>query len=134
MINQGLTGTPTNSRFAKCPTGIVAGQPVLLGTEPAVALNAYSSATGGATFYVNGSYYLTVIGQSSESPVVNAQIKPGDKIYATGTLDSTTNVTYNLTLDKNSSNTFFGILDPSYVAVGSGATDTQALVQITTGA
>ena len=134
MTNQVYTGTPTNSRFAKCPTNVVAGMPVLLGSEPAVALNAYSSLTGGATFYVNGSFALTVIGQSAESPVTTHKINPGDKLYATGTLDSTTNVTTGLTIDANSSNTLFGILDPSYVAVAAGATDTAAVVQLTTGA
>jgi hypothetical protein len=134
MINQGLTGTPTNSRFAKCPTTVKGGDAVLLGSIPAVALNAYNSLTGGATFYVNGSFNLTVIGQSAESPVTTHKINPGDKLYAVGTLDTTTNVTTGLTIDANSSNSFFGNLDPSYVAVAAGATDTQALVELVIGA
>lgn len=134
MINQAFTGTPTNSRFALCPSSIVAGQPVLLGTLPAVALNAYSAITGGATFSFNGSYFLTVIGQSAESPVTTHQINPGDKLYATGTLDSTTNVTYNLTIDANSSNSLFGRYDPNNEThVAAGATSLQAIVQLTEG-
>lgn len=133
MINQAFTGTPTGYRFAKCPTTIVAGQPVLLGTEPAVALNSYSALTGGAVFYFNGSFFLTVVGQSVESPQTTHKINPGDDLYAVGTLDSTTNVTYNLTIDANSGNTKFGRLDPNYVSVAAGATDTQAIVQLSVG-
>ena len=133
MINQAFTGTPTGYRFAKCPTTIVAGQPVLLGTEPAVALNSYSALTGGAVFYFNGSFFLTVVGQSVESPQTTHKINPGDKIYATGTLDTATNVTYNLTLDANSSNTFFGYLDPQSPSIAAGATDTAASVLLTAG-
>ena len=90
MINQIFTGTPTSYRFAKCPTTVKGGDPVLLGTIPAVALNAYSSLTGGAVFYFNGTFALTVIGQSAESPVTTHKISPGDDLYATGTLDSAT--------------------------------------------
>jgi predicted RecA/RadA family phage recombinase len=135
MINQVFTGTPTNSRFALCPASIVAGQPVLLGTIAAVALNSYSAATGGATFYLNGSFSLTVIGQSAESPQTTHQINPGDKLYATGTLDTSTNVTYNLTIDANSGNSEFGRFDPNNDGhIAAGATNTQAIVQLVTGA
>ncbi len=133
MINQIFTGTPTNYRFAKCPATVKGGDPVLLGTEPAVALNAYSSLTGGAVFYFNGSFSLAVVGQTAESPQTTHKINPGDDLYATGTLDATTNVTTGLTLDANSSNTKFGRLDPNYVSVAAGATDTQAIVQLTVG-
>lgn len=133
MINQIFTGTPTSYRFAKCPTTVKGGDPVLLGTIPAVALNAYSSLTGGAVFYFNGTFALTVIGQSAESPVTTHKISPGDDLYATGTLDSTTNVTTGLTIDANSGNTKFGKLDPNYVAVGAGLTDTGAFVELVTG-
>ena len=74
-----------------------------------------------------------MIGQSAESPVSTHKINPGDKIYATGTLDTTTNVTYNLTLDANSSNTFFGYLDPQSPSIAAGATDTAASVLLTAG-
>ena len=130
MINQIFAGTTTSRRFASCPSTVKAGDAVLLGKIPAVALDSYQSNTGGTTFLLNGTFALTVIGQSAESPAVNAAIKPGALLYATGTLDSTTNVTTGLTIDSNSSNTPFGQLDPSYVAVGSGATDTAAWVKI----
>lgn len=132
MKNQVLLGTPTSPRFAPCPSTVKAGDPVLIGTIPAVALNDYNADTGGTTFYVNGSYLLTVIAKSSESPSVGAAINPGDNIYAVGTLDPTTNVTTGLTLDKNSSSgVFFGKLDPQVgVAIGSGQTDTAAAVRL----
>jgi ABC-type glutathione transport system ATPase component len=53
---------------------------------------------------------------------------PGDKVYASGTLDATTNVTYGLTLSKNSANTFFGRIDPTGPAVSSGATATAVML------
>lgn len=133
MTNQTKSGTPTSRRFALCPTTIVAGEPVLLGTVPAVAIDSYQSNYGGTTFMLNGSFALTVVGQTVESPQTTHKINPGDKIYATGTLDSTTNVTYGLTLDANSSNTLFGRLDPDYVSVAAGATDTAAEVMIGVG-
>ena len=132
MKNQMLLGTPTSPRFAFCPTTVLAGDPVLLGGIPAVALDNYQANEGGTTFYANGTFALTVIGRSTESPVVTAAIKPGDKIYAVGTLDATTNVTTGLTLDANSATgTLFGRLDPQYQAtVSAGATDTGAWVRI----
>jgi predicted RecA/RadA family phage recombinase len=135
MINQVLTGTPTNRRFAACPTTVKAGDIVLLGALPAVALDNYQANEGGTTFLVNGSFSLTVIGQSSESPVVGHTIKPGDKLYGTGTLDAPTNVTTGLTIDANSSNTFIGYLDPNFnVTVLTGTTNTAAPVMLATGA
>jgi hypothetical protein len=103
-----------------------------LGTVPAVALDDYQANEGGTTFYTNGTFALTVIGRTSESPVVTAAINPGGKIYAVGTLDVVTNVTTGLTLDANSAGgVLFGTLDPQYQAsVGSGATVTSAWVRI----
>lgn len=133
MKNQVFTGTPTSRRFALCPTTVKSGDPVLLGVIPAFALDDYSSLTGGTTFLLNGTFATTVVGQTAESPQTTHKINPGDALYATGTLDSTTNVTTGLTIDANSSNTRFGNLDPNYVAVSAGATDTAANVEITTG-
>lgn len=132
MKNQVILSTPGTQRQAKCPITVKAGDPVLLGTDPAVAINDYESVYGGTTFELTGSYILTVIGRSTESPVVAAVINPGDKIYAVGTLDSATNVTTGLTLDKNSATgVLFGTLDPQYqTAVGSGLTDTAAWVRL----
>jgi len=134
MKNQIYTGAPTSRRFALCPTTVKAGDPVLLGTIPAVAIDDYQSNYLGTTFMLNGTFTLTVIGQSNESPGTGLKISPGNKIYATGTLDASTNVTTGLTLDGNSGNTLFGRLSPSYVAVSSGATDTAAQVELNVGA
>lgn len=139
MTNQALTGTPTSRRQANCPTTILAGQPVLIGSIPAVALDNYQSNEGGTTFLIGGSFYLTVIGQSGESPVVTHQINLGDKIYAnSGTLDVTTNIYYNFVLDANSAGNFFGYLDPDpSVNAGpilAGVTNTTAAVLLPNGA
>lgn len=128
MKNQVYTGTPTSRRFALCPTSIVAGQPVLLGVIPAVALDSYQSDTEGTTFLLNGSFALTVIAESSISPAVGSAVKPGDALYASGTLDSATNVTYGLTISKTSGDTPFGRYDPSGPGITSGETDTAATV------
>jgi hypothetical protein len=130
--NQVILSTPGTQRQAKCPITVKAGDPVLLGADPAVAINDYESVYGGTTFELTGSYILTVIGRSTESPVVAAVINPGGKVYAVGTLDSSTNVTTGLTLDANSSTgVLFGTLDPQYqTAVGSGLTDTAAWVRL----
>jgi predicted RecA/RadA family phage recombinase len=131
MKNQTYSGTPTSRRFATCPSTVKAGDPVLLGKEPAVALDDYSSVTGGTTFLTGGSFNLTVIGQTVASPQTPAAIKIGEKVYATGSLDSTTNVTTGLTLDGVTTATLFGYIDPSYTGgVSSGVTDTAAIVRL----
>ena len=132
MKNQVFTGTPTSRRFALCPTTVKSGDAVLIGTVPGVALDDYQSVTGGTTFLLNGTFALTVVGQTTESPQTTHKINPGDKLYATGTLDATTNITTGLVIDANSSNTFFGYLDPNYVSVAAGATDTSANVMLPT--
>jgi predicted RecA/RadA family phage recombinase len=131
--NQVYTGTPTSRRFATCPTTILAGQPVLLGSEPAIALDNYQANTGGTTFLTGGSFVLTTVGKTSLSPSTPAALKAGAKVYADtdGTTDSVTNVTYGFTLDGNSSGTLFGYVDPSYIGgVTSGATDTAAVIRL----
>ncbi len=132
MKNQVILSTPGTQRQAACPITVKAGDAVLLGKIPAVAINDYESIYAGTTFETNGTYVLTVIGRTSESPVVAAAIKPGEKIYAVGTLDSATDVTTGLTLDANSATgTFFGTLDPQYqTSVGSGLTDAAAWVRL----
>jgi len=131
MKNQYFTGTPTSRRFALCPTTVVAGDAVLIGKMPAVALDSYSSVTGGATFSLGGSFTLTVVGQTVASPQTPAALKPGDKVYAVGSLDSGTNITTGLTLDGATGGTLFGTIDPSYTAgVTSGATDANAVVKL----
>ena len=131
MKNQVYSGTPTSRRFALCPTTVLAGDAVLIGKEPAVALDDYSSVTGGTTFLLNGSFTLTVVGSSTHSPYSGAAIKPGDVLYASGTLDSTTNITTGLLISVTTTDNAFGWLDPSYTGgVGSGVTDTSAIVKI----
>lgn len=128
MKNQQFTGTPTSRRFAVCPSTIKAGDPVLIGDIPAVALDDYQSITGGTTFLLNGTFQLSVVAVTQISPAVGSKANPGDPLYATGTLDSTTNITYGLTISKTSGDTPFGHLDPSATAITSGQTDTAALV------
>lgn len=132
MINQLYTGTPSSRRQIACPTTVLAGDPLLVGTEPCVALDSYQANIGGTTALFNGSFSLPVTGKSSLSPSVNAAIKPGDKIYADGgVLDATTNVTSGFTLDKNSSTgVLFGNLDPTGPGVGSGLTVAAAPVVV----
>ncbi len=128
MKNQKYTGTPTSRRQVTLPSGVTAGMPILVGKVPAVALDSYQANVAGATVLMNGSFVLTVVAVTQISPAVGAAINPGDKIYATGTLDSATNVTYNLTLSATSGDTFFGYLDPTGPALGSGLTVTTATV------
>jgi len=134
MINQQNTGSPTSRRAVLLPASttvvIPPGTPLLIGQIPCVTLDGNQFAVGAPTVVClfGGSFDLTVIGQSAESPQTTHKINPGDKIFATGTLDPATNVTYGLTLDANSGNTFFGYLDPQSPSIAAGATDTNASV------
>ncbi len=134
MINQLYTGTPTSRRQVVLPnvaTFATAGQPILVGTEPGVTLDAYQANFSGCTVLFNGSFLLTVIARSANSPLVTAQVNPGDPLYySQGTYDATTNVTYGGVLDKNISEVPFGRLDPSQAAILAGVTNTAAGVQI----
>ena len=122
-VNQLYTGTPTSRRQVSFPSSIVSGQPLLVGATPCVTLDSYQSNVGGATCEFGGSFVLTVVGQSG-SPLTGHKINPGDKLYADGgTLDAATNVTYGFTLNADATyGTFFGFLDPTGPAVGSGVT------------
>ena len=136
MINQQFPGTPTSRRFVTMPASpaIVAGEPLLIGVMPCVALDSYQTATGGATCLFGGSFALTVVGASDEaSPPTGATIKPGDQLYASGTKDATTNVTYGLTINVDTSKTKFGHLDPQQTNVASGTTNTAAIVALVYG-
>lgn len=132
MTNQVFTGTPTSRRFVTMPSAanILAGQPLLIGKEPFFSLDNYQSNVGGATGLFNGSFTTSVQGYSTLSPATGSQVNPGDALYATGTLDSTTNVTYGLTISKDSTGTVFGHLDPQSPVVPSATTLTSAIVQI----
>jgi len=131
-INQVKIGVPQNNRFFPCPSAITSGMPVLIGTMAAVAMDAFDSSLGGATFHLDGDFSLTVIGQSTQSPVSGLQINPGAELYASGTFDATTGVTYNLTIDLTRGNTPFG----NYMGVSpilSGVTNTSAVVRLKVG-
>jgi hypothetical protein len=141
MINQIYTGTPTSRRQVTLPASqanlvfATAGQPIVVGTEPGVTLDAYQSNFGGCTVLFNGSFSLTVVGRSANSPLVTAQVNPGDPLYMAfsdsgWTLDTATNVWYGGVLDKNPSGIPFGRLDPSATAILAGVTNTSATVQI----
>ena len=129
MKNQVYSGAPTNPRFVTCPTTVKAGDLVLVGTAPACALNDYQSVSGGATFYFSGSFTGTVIGSSSHSPYTPVAINPGSPLYASGTLDSATNVTTGLLITATTSDTPFGRIDESGPGVSSGATNTAAIIR-----
>ena len=130
--NQAKYDVPQNRRWYSCPSAVTSGMPVLIGTMAAVALDAYDSSTGGTTFYMDGSYFLSVIAQSTQSPVSGEQINPGDELFASGTLDSTTGITYSLTIDKTRGNCPFG----NYEGPGpilSGVTNASAMVRLKVG-
>lgn len=130
MTNEVYQDRPDNAEWFPCPSAVTSGMPVLIGNRPAVALDAYDSNRGGTTFRFTGTFTLTVVGASTQSPVANVGIKVGDRIFATGTLDVTTNVTYNLTLDATRGNTLFGSLGFSGSNIAAGVTDTNALVKL----
>ena len=132
MINQLKRNTPQLNRWYKCPSAVTSGMPVLIGTMAAVALDAYDSSTGGTTFQMDGTYALTVIAQSTQSPVSGLQVNPGDELFASGTLDATTGITYNLTIDKTRGNCPFGNYDWDTVIL-SGVTNTAAPVRLKVG-
>ncbi len=130
MLNAIYNDRPQNARFCTCPSTVVAGDAVLIGNLPAVALDSYSSVTGGATFRFSGTYALTVIAATTVSPLSGSACQQGNIIYASGTLDSTTNVTTGLTLSKQSSGgTEFGTYD-STTDQTSGTTSTTARVRL----
>ena len=134
MQNQIYTGTPTSRRqvvLPNVPTFATAGQAILVGTQPCFTLDAYQAATGGCTVLENGSFSTTIIARSANSPLVTAQINPGDPLYySQGTYDATTNVTYGGVLDKNVSEVPFGRFDESNVAQAAGTTNTAGVVRI----
>ena len=132
-VNDAKRGTPQNVIWMPCPSAITSGMPVLLGTIAAVAMDAYDSTTLGTTFMTDGAFFLTVTGQSTQSPNSVQTIARGDQLFASGTLDATTNVTYNLTIDKTRGNVSFG----NYIGAASitaGVTDTNAIVRLKIGA
>ncbi len=124
MRNERYQERAANARFYACPSTIVAGDPVLIGGLPGVALESYSAAKGGTTFRFSGTYKLPVHAATSVSPAVGSAMKQGDTIYAAGTLDAATNVTHGLTLSKDTGGVKFGTYDdPTEVTSGTLASE-----------
>lgn len=116
------------------PSGVAVGMPVLVGSMPGVviALQPISALPGAyktATIDLGGDcYFLPVLGATVISPVSGKAVKPGDPIYADGgTVDATTNITYNLTLDANTGGVLFG---NSLDSIGSGLTAATCRVRL----
>ena len=127
MLNEVYQDRPGDARFFACPSTILSGDPVLVGALPAIALDSYNAQNGGTTFRFAGTHTFTVIAATVVSPPTGSAVLPGDKIYATGTLDAVTNITHGLTLSKASGGTLFGTAGSS---IASGLTDTAALVKL----
>ncbi len=127
MLNQLLPDG--DAIFFPCPSAVTSGMPVLIGNIPGVAIDDYNSSSGGTVFCLRGVYALTVIAQSSQSPVSGLDVNVGDELFASGTLDATTNVTYNLTIDKTRGHIPYGMFVGT-TKILSGATSTTAPVKL----
>jgi hypothetical protein len=132
MTNEVKQDRPGNARFFKCPSAVTSGMPCLIGTLAGVAMDAYDSSLGGTNFRFSGSFALSVTGSSQTSPAAVVAIPVGGEIYASGTYDATTDVTYNLTLDATRGNTPFGNLDQQ-TAVAASAVAVIAVVKLKEG-
>jgi hypothetical protein len=128
MLNEIYQDRPGDAQFFVCPSAVQGGDLCLIGGLPGVAVDDYTAQNGGTTFRFAGTFSLTVIAATVVSPLTGSAVKPGDKLYATGTLDATTNVTYDVTISKASG----GVQIGSYAGTGivSGTTDTGALVKL----
>lgn len=131
MLNELRNDRPGDANFFLCPTTVLAGDAVLIGARPAIALDSYSAASGGTVFRFAGTYNLTVVAATVLSPLTGTAIKQGQKIYAdtNGTLDSATNVYYGFTLDAATGGTLFGALDQS-TALVTGTTNANTAVAL----
>lgn len=135
MLNELRQDRPANARFYPCPSSILAGDPVLIGgVLPAVALNDYEAGSGpegenGTVFRLSGTFQLTLVAATVVSPITGSAVKPGEKVFATGTLDSSTGVIHDLTLSKANGGVVFGSYDGESIQT-SGTTDTEAPVKL----
>lgn len=115
------------------PSAVTVGMPVLVGTMSGVVLALQPIPAGAGNFTTatidtgDDCYNLTVIGQSTQSPNSVQAIKFGDELFATGTYDATTNVTYGLTIDKTRGNVPFG---NALEATAAGVTNTSCTVRL----
>jgi predicted RecA/RadA family phage recombinase len=113
------------------PAAVTSGMPVLIGTMPAVAIDAYVSATVPVSFALKGVYALTVVARSIQSPVSGLAIKPGEELFATGgTLDAATNITTGIEINKTRGGVPFGMYFGAMPGILSGVTDTAAPVRL----
>src|SRR5690242_20702599 len=129
MLNELRQDRPANARFYLCPSTVQAGDLVLIGPDlPGVAVDDYNPTTGGTTFRLSGTFALTVIAATVVSPITGSAVKQGDKIYGTGTLDSDTGITTDLTLSKASGGSLIGSYDDT-TGITSGQTSTSAAVK-----
>lgn len=129
MLNEIRQDRAGDAQFFPCPSAVTAGMIVMIGLLPAVAVDDYNAKNGGTTFRFAGVFGLTVVAATIVSPVTGSTVNPGDKIYATGTLDNATNITYNLTLSKATGGTPIGVYAGT-VALASGTTNTGAAVKL----
>lgn len=131
MLNELRNDRPADANFFLCPSTVLAGDAVLIGARPAVALDSYNSTSGGTVFRFAGTYNLTVVAATVLSPLTGAACKQGQKIYAdtNGTLDGATNVYYGFTLDLATGGTLFGALDQS-TALVTGTTNANTAVAL----
>ena len=125
MTNKAFERYAAFQVLAPASTNISSGALLLFGhgkyVIPCVAAEAqnttnppYDSNSGYITVDPEGAFNLTVIAQTQKSPSAGAAINRGDPVFADGgTFDVTSGITYNNTLDADSSGTFVGIaLDP----------------------
>lgn len=129
MLNELRQDRAGDAQGFLCPATVKAGDLCLIGGLPGVAMDDYNANTGGTTFRFAGVFAFTVIAATVVSPITGSAVNPGDKIYATGTLDSGTNVTTGLTLSKASGGTVVGVYAGT-AAITSGTTSTSAAVKL----
>jgi len=129
MLNEIRQDRPGDARFYACPATVQGGDLVLIGALPGVAVDDYNAANGGTTFRFAGTFALTVLAATVVSPLTGSQVNQGDKIYATGTFDATTNCTTDLTLSKASGGTLVGSYDDP-TPILTGVTNANARVKL----
>lgn len=123
---------PAMTRRFPCPTAITSGMPVLIGTLAAVAETAYDSKDGSASFMFDGAHQLNINANSTQSPVSGQTVQPGDELFALGTYDAVTNMTYNLVIDKTRGGVPFGNYWGT-TNIAAGLTAQSALVRLKLG-
>ena len=119
-----LTGNPVvlvgsgSQSYAGLPIGLA----MVANETPVSPTGAFD---GFGSFDLDGSFELTVLAETGESPAVNSKVVPGDVVFAninTGTktlsIDGNTTLFTGFTLDKNPSGIPFGTVVQGSVAAG----------------